>query len=187
MDSGQKIRLIREERKMELAEVALRTKLTESHLQKIELGELAPALGTLIKLARVFGVRLGTFLDDVPDKGMVITRSENASPANNLTASGTGLRDNLSFMSLAREKSNRHMDPFIIEVSPESPLHGSLSSHEGEEFIYVLDGSIEVLYGKETLILKKGDSMYYDSVVGHQVKALDNQKATILAIVYLPL
>jgi transcriptional regulator with XRE-family HTH domain len=187
MDSGQKIRLIREEKKMELAEVALRARLTESHLQKIELGEVAPALGTLIKLARVFGVRLGTFLDDLPDKGMVITRNHETGPVHNFSISGSGLRDNLSFMSLAREKSNRHMDPFLIEVNPETPLHGSLSSHEGEEFIYVLDGSIEVLYGKETLILKKGDSMYYDSVVGHQVKAKDNQKALILAIVYLPL
>lgn len=187
MDSGHKIKLIREEKKMELAEVALRSKLTESHLEKIESGGEAPALGTLIKLSRVFGVRLGTFLDDVTDKGMVITRGQEARPSHNLAASGTGFRDNLSFMSLAREKSDRHMDPFLIEVSPEKPIHGSLSSHEGEEFIYVLEGTIEVVYGKESITLKRGDSMYYDSIVGHQVKALDNQMALILAVVYLPL
>lgn len=186
MNTAKKITLIREEKKLTLPELAQRTGLALLHLEKIEQGEIAPPLGTLIKLARAFGVRLGTFLDDVPDKGMVVTPANETGEALNVSASGTGLHDNLSFVSLAREKSNRHMDPFLIEVSPEHPLHGSLSSHEGEEFIHVLEGSIEVLYGKDTLVLSKGDSMYYDSVVGHQVKALDNKKATILAVVYLP-
>jgi transcriptional regulator with XRE-family HTH domain len=186
MQIGERIKTIREEKKLQQQEVCQRANMDLDHLDKIETGEIAPSLGSLIRLARVFGVRPGTFLDDENDKGIVITRSKDNLAAQKLSASGMGTRDNLSFLSLAREKSNRHMDPFLIEVAPGAPLHSSLSSHEGEEFIYVLKGSIEVVYGRDTKILHAGDSMYYDSVVGHQVKAPENESALILAVVYLP-
>ncbi|RSD33176.1 MAG: MerR family transcriptional regulator [Methanohalophilus sp.] len=76
------------------------------------------------------------------------------------------------------------MEPFIIDVHPQQGEH-PLSSHEGEEFIYVLEGEIEILYGKETYNLEAGDSIYYDSVVPHDLHAVD-EDAKIMAVVYTP-
>ena len=61
-----------------------------------------------------------------------------------------------------------------------------LSSHEGEEFIYVLAGALEINYGKKTYRVETGDSIYYDSIVPHHVHAADGKDAKILAVIYAP-
>ncbi|MFW5889950.1 MAG: helix-turn-helix domain-containing protein [Marinilabiliaceae bacterium] len=187
MQPGEKIKLQREEKKLEPVEVAKRAGIDEERLARIESGEVAPALGTLIKLARVFGVRPGTFLDDKEDKGVVVTRSGENAPSDQLNVPGSQMRENLSFSSLARQKSDRHMDPFLVEVKPAGEkINQPFSSHEGEEFIYVLNGKVEVKYGKETHVLSAGDSIYYDSIVDHKVTAIQGENALVLAVVYLP-
>ena len=69
------------------------------------------------------------------------------------------------------------MEPFLIEIAP---------SEEGEDFIYVLNGVVEINYGKNTYILEEGDSIYYDSIVAHHVHAAADNKARILGVVYTP-
>ncbi len=59
-------------------------------------------------------------------------------------------------------------------------------SHEGEEFIMVMEGTMEISYGKNTYLLEEGDSIYYDSIVPHHVHAYEGQAAKILAVVYTP-
>ena len=79
------------------------------------------------------------------------------------------------------------MEPFLIDVAPsEDGVDFVLSTHEGEEFIYVLEGILEINYGKNTYILEEGDSIYYDSIVPHQVRAHNGQNAKFLACVYTP-
>lgn len=78
------------------------------------------------------------------------------------------------------------MEPFFINIAPAPANEYEMSSHEGEEFIMVTDGEIEINYGNETYVLKKGDSIYYDSIVPHHVHAYNNQTASILAVVYVP-
>ena len=78
------------------------------------------------------------------------------------------------------------MEPFIVDIEPGLQSDYMLSSHEGEEFIYVLDGEIEINYGKEVYNLAKGDSIYLDSIVLHNVHSGSNSSAKILAVVYAP-
>ena len=79
------------------------------------------------------------------------------------------------------------MEPFIIDVHPLQCEGVNLSAHEGEEFIYVLNGQIEIVYGKDKYELNTGDSIYYDSVIPHHVHAAGNNEAQILAVVYTPI
>ena len=79
------------------------------------------------------------------------------------------------------------MEPFIIEVMPTEDSDFLLSSHEGEEFIMVMEGVMEISYGKNTYLLEEGDSIYYDSIVPHHVHAYEGQAAKILAVVYTPI
>ena len=78
------------------------------------------------------------------------------------------------------------MEPFIIDVMPTEDSDFVLSSHEGEEFIMVMEGVMEISYGKNTYLLEEGDSIYYDSIVAHHVHAAADNKARILGVVYTP-
>ena len=64
---------------------------------------------------------------------------------------------------------------------------GMCLTHEGEEFIMVMEGIMEISYGKNTYLLEEGDSIYYDSIVPHHVHAYEGQAAKILAVVYTPI
>lgn len=79
------------------------------------------------------------------------------------------------------------MEPFIVDVAPNENVEFTLSSHEGEEFIYVMEGAIEVCHGKKCYVIEAGDSIYYDSIVPHHVHGLCGQAAKILAVIYTPI
>ncbi len=183
---GSKITTIRESLGLTREQLAERCDCSETVIAGLEQGELAPSLTPLIKITRALGVRLGTLLDDDTRVGPVVTRAGETNGVSRVKsleiASDAG---SLDFFSLAVNKTSRHMEPFIINVKPASKDGTPLSSHEGEEFIYVLDGAIEIEYGKDLYHLMPGDSIYYDSIVPHQVRARGGA-ARILAVVYAP-
>jgi quercetin dioxygenase-like cupin family protein len=92
----------------------------------------------------------------------------------------------MEYHPLAQQKAGRHMEPFIIDINPTDNVDYQLSAHEGEEFIYVMEGEIELAYGKEFYLLKQGDTIYYDSIVKHHLHGLPGKAAKILALVYIP-
>jgi transcriptional regulator with XRE-family HTH domain len=184
---GAKITTLRESLQLSQADLAERCDCDISVIQGLEDGQLAPSLAPLIKITRALGVRLGTLLDDDTQVGPVVTRKDEAEEVARLksleTSSDGGVLD---FFSLAEGKNSRHMEPFMITVNPTTEGSHSLSSHEGEEFIYVMDGEIEIDYGKDRHVLGAGDSIYYDSIVPHQLRAHGDTPARILAVVYAP-
>jgi len=184
---GSKLSTLRKSRNLSVTELAERCDCDASVITGLEAGDLAPSLAPLIKITRALGVRLGTLLDDDTNVGPVVTRAGDAEIAARLksleTSSDAGA---LGFFSLAASKTSRHMEPFLIEVRPGAEERHDLSTHEGEEFIFVLAGSIEIDYGKERFVLGSGDSIYYDSIVPHQVRAHHDVPASILAVVYAP-
>ena len=185
---GRKVRTVRESRKLSQQEMAERAALPAELVAKIEGDELVPSLSLLLRIARVLGVRLGTFLDDQENVGAVVTRSGELPRVTRFSSRiHAGPSSDLDFHSLAVNKSGRHMEPFLIDIHPSSAESVQPSSHEGEEFIHVFEGEVEVLYGKDTYRLGVGDSIYYDSVVSHHVHCSGGDTARILAVVYAPL
>jgi transcriptional regulator with XRE-family HTH domain len=185
---GEKIKNYREMKNLTVEEVAERSGLSAVQISRIEGDEEFPSLAPLIKIARVLGVRLGTFLDDQQELGPVICRKSSLKEKEGIHFSNNARREhgNMSYHALSQDKSGRHMEPFLIHVRPSEEADFTLSTHEGEEFIYVLDGAVEINYGKETFILEEGDSIYYDSIVAHHVHSGNGQPANILGIVYTP-
>ncbi len=181
---GTRIRRFREGKEMTRDALAERTGFDPEFIRAIEEEDTYPSLGPLLKIARVLGVRLGTFLDDqlVRDP-LIVRRGDRREELSMLK--GKDKPAALKFHSLGRGKSDRHMEPFYIEILPESAHDKKLSSHEGEEFIVVLSGEIEVIYGQETHTLEAGDSIYYNSVVPHYVSARGTV-AEIYAVLYIP-
>ena len=184
---GTKITTLREALQLSRDELAERCDCDASVIAGLEEGALAPSLAPLIKITRALGVRLGTLLDDDTHVGPVVTRKDAAEEVARLksleTSSDAGVLD---FFSLAEGKTSRHMEPFMIAVNPGEDGHHALSSHEGEEFVYVLNGQIEVEYGKDLYVMSPGDSIYYDSIVPHQLRCHGDVAARILAVVYAP-
>jgi transcriptional regulator with XRE-family HTH domain len=182
---GEKIATVRESLGLTREQLAERSECDAAVIERIEAGEVVPSLAPLIKISRALGVRLGTLLDDDTQVGPVVTRADEAAevaPIKSLeTGSGSGTLD---FFSLAAGKSARHMEPFLIDVHPGEDR--SLSSHEGEEFLHVMEGELAVAYGRDVHILGPGDSIYYDSIVPHQVRTAGDEPARILAVVYTP-
>ena len=183
---GEKIVSIRDSKRISSSDLAERCGFTLEMMTRIEGNETIPSLGHLIKVARVLGVRLGTFLDDMDQLGPVVSRKGDLSQGSSFSSKNSNANLNLNFFPLASDKSGRHMEPFIVEINPSTSSDFLQSSHEGEEFIYVLSGNIEINYGKTQYNLSEGDSIYYDSVVDHHVHSANESPAKILAVVYAP-
>ena len=182
---GAKIKSLREMRRVTLEELSERCGLGADQIAKIESGEVTTSLTPLLKIARGLGVRLGTFLDDTELSEPVLTKAS-AKSMEAVRFAGPTDKEGLEFHALAVNKRDRNMEPFIIDVHPAIENKYMLSGHEGEEFIYVLEGAIEVIHGKTTYRVEKGDSIYYDSIVPHHLHAADGRDARILAVIYAP-
>jgi transcriptional regulator with XRE-family HTH domain len=150
-------------------------------IEELERGKLAPSLSPLSKIARALGVRLGTLLDDEEVTGPIVTREGEYKLVTRHVGTGGAA---MEYFGLASAKPARHMDPFIIVIPP-GDSHPP-SSHEGEEFVFVVEGEIELEYGQERHSLCAGDSIYYDSIVRHRVRALGERSARVMSIVYSP-
>jgi transcriptional regulator with XRE-family HTH domain len=188
MTSGkvsERIRRLMAEKQISREDLAARSGLNREFLNQLAAMDGFPSLGPMLKIARALGVRLGTLIDDQMSPDPLITRRD--APREEIRM----LPDKdkppaLKFYSLGKGKTDRHMEPFFIEILPESAQDKKLSSHEGEEFIIVVSGRVELIYGKETSILEAGDSVYYNSVVPHCVSCADNAPAAIYAVLYIP-
>ena len=185
---GSKIKGLRETKNLSLEEIAERSGLTVEQITSIENDQNLPSLGPLIKVARALGVRLGTFMDDNDALGPVVCRAaeREANKSISFSNGATDARKHMEYHPLAQQKAGRHMEPFVIDINPEDAPEFQLSAHEGEEFIYVMQGEVEIVYGKETYNLKEGDSIFYDSIVNHHVHGAPGKSAKILAVVYIP-
>ena len=185
---GEKIKSLRETKEISIAEMVERTGLAEEQINRIENNVDIPSLAPLIKIARALGVRLGTFLDDQDEMGAVICRKQEETDSTiSFSNNAMDARTHMKYQALAKSKSDRHMEPFIVDIEATNDTDFTLSSHEGEEFIYVMDGIIEVCHGKKKHIIKAGDTIYYDSIVPHHVHGYEGQAAKILAVVYTPI
>ena len=183
---GEKILNLCMEKNISFDELSERTGLSVGQIETIVNIEELPSLTPLIKIARALGVRLGTLLDDSEMLGPVIHRESDLNKPVTFSSQFSTSNSHLDFFSLAGNKSGRHMEPFLIDIKPSLNQESVLSSHEGEEFIFVLQGSVKIIYGKETNILNAGDSIYYDSIVNHLVCAADNHPSKIVAVIYTP-
>lgn len=185
---AEKITTLRESLQLTQDELALRCNCDVEVIRDLENGHVAPSLAPLIKITRALGVRLGTLMDDDEALGPVYTKADEMEEAARMhsleTVSDAG---DLRFFSLAEGRPSRHMDPFIITIKPSGETDHVLSQHEGEEFLYGMEGCVEIEYGKEVYVLHPGESIYYDSIVPHQVRAHDGQSAKFLAVVYTPM
>jgi len=184
---GAKVRQLREMKEMSVEQLAEQSQCHVDQIRQIEAGALVPSLSPLMEISRALGERLGTLMDDAPVDGPAVFDGVQSPQVIRFSGKDPqATSSNLDFTSMAVNKKDRHMEPFMIDVKPRSGEAPPLCGHEGEEFIYVLSGAIQINYGKTSYELEAGQSIYYDSIVPHDVHARGAETAKILAVVYAP-
>ncbi|MCC8034957.1 MAG: XRE family transcriptional regulator [Rikenellaceae bacterium] len=182
---GIKIKNLRTEAGITREELARAAGTDSGRIELIENGKANPSISVSIKIARRLGVRLGTLLDGAESTSPVVHDLRKLIPTVN-TSHGNDPA-HLDFHSLAGAKSDRNMEPFYISVGYTEDKRQNYSTHEGEEFIFVLEGTIKVRYGAVEHILTRGQSIYYDSIVPHLVTTHEeDSNAKVLAVTYTP-
>ncbi len=177
---GQRIRILREEKGLSLDEVSNLTGFDVELLSNIEINKVQPQLGTVIKLSKALDSAFSRLVSGTGDRIYSITRKKEQKVVSRST-SQQGKKQVYIYKSLAPEVKGRHMEALIVQLE-ENP-EKEVSVHEGEEFIYVLDGIVTLDIGDDNFELEPGDSAYYLSTTPHLV-ASKKGKATILAVLY---
>jgi len=184
---GEKIKRLREGAGLTIEQLAERAGMKPEDLERIEQEMISPALGVLTKVCDGLGVRLGRFFDMGPRKYYALVRSSDEKVATRV-ASKSGADYGYEYTSLGFEKRQRVMEPFLITINPPSDASEmeKASAHDGEEFVYVLEGELEIQLQDESFLLQPGDSIYYDASVPHRVMHRGQGPARVLAVIHLP-
>ena len=174
---GEKIKSLRETKQISIAELAERTGLAIEQIERIENNVDIPSLAPLIKIARALGVRLGTFLDDQEEVGAVITRKQDNSQSTiSFSNNAMNARTHMHYQSLSKSKADRHMEPFIIDIEATDETNYEVSSHEGEEFIFVMEGT--EAYAQSTCYLDEWSQGWEVHIVFDTFNLFDGQSCT---------
>lgn len=180
LDIGEKVRNLRKERGMTLQALSKTTGLSIPLLSQVENEAIEPPIHTLMKIAKAFEVRIGHFFEEseAGPKVAVVTNDEKRT-VERRAASDTGYH----YSSLAFKRNLKLMDPYLVEFEPRSEKDMKLFDHFGEEFMYVLDGKLELRRGPDVFNLKRGDSIYFDSDEPHGFRGLNGSNAKAIVVV----
>ena len=182
-DMGIRLKKAREDCGLSLFDIYLRTNISVDDLTEIEEANVIPPLGTVIKLAKALDMKVGYFISGEEGKTYTIVRKDDRQVTSRYD-SKKEKQYGYEYVSLAPHKTDRHMEPFLVTLEP-SETAEERSTHDGQEFIFVLQGKMEVRLGEEIHILETGDSIYYDSTVPHLVKCHNQEITKIIAVLYV--
>jgi transcriptional regulator with XRE-family HTH domain len=177
------IKTIREDQGLSLQELAGRTGYSTAVLSQIENHLESPSLGTMVHLAKALHVSIGSFFNREETEPFTIIRQDERQTVSRF-ASKEGVNYGYTYESLGVGKKDRQMEPFFLTLEPATLPSDASSSHEGEEFIYVLEGAIDVTLWDHTDVLSEGDSIYYESSIPHRVQCHGDYPAKILAVIH---
>jgi len=179
---GERVKKLREEKGLTIEDVCQRTDLSQETIRQIEEELISPPLGTLIRLARALEMKMGALIAPAGPRPFTVVRADERKAVSRY-ASKKGARLGYAYQHLAYDKGDRSMEPFLLTLEP-AEAKEERSSHEGEEFIFVLEGRVEAHLGEAVEVLEPGDALYYDSNLPHLIKCHGGKEATILAVLY---
>jgi transcriptional regulator with XRE-family HTH domain len=180
---GGKIRELRKKAGFVLQDLSDRTGLSKSLLSQIEKEVISPPVATLLKISKALNVNIGFFFQDSdPDEKVVLVRRDESKV---IDSRYFGREESgYYYEALAYKKPKKYMEPFLVEFKRKRAEKLSYFSHEGEEFIYLLEGRLEFRTEDQHYLLYPGDSLYFESSIPHAYRALGRRNAKALTVVY---
>jgi len=184
LDIGRKVRTLREKQQLTIMDLAAKTGLSKSVLGEIESGEVTPPVGVLLKLAKALNAGMAYFFQDtaVTDK-ISVTRKDQRLRIRRRPHHHEGEVDYI-YESLETGKPDKHMEPLFVEFQPMETGDMIFSTHDGEEFVYLLEGKLEFRSHERTEILAPGDAIYFESDISHAFRGLDGKAAKAIVVVW---
>lgn len=181
---GAKLKDLREKRRLTLEDMTAKTKLSKDFLARVERGEAMPPVANLLALAKALDVAMGCFFQDEPSEAKIaVTRSGERSRIERRPHHRKG-EVTYVYEALEAKKANKHMEPFLVEFPPLDTSEMVFVSHDGEEFIHLLEGRLEFRSTDRVEVLEPGDSIYFDSDVSHSLRCLTDRPARAVVVVW---
>jgi len=181
---GSKVRELRQKKHYTLQDVAAKTGLSKPFISQIENDHVVPPVATLLKLARAFDVGLAYFFqDEIGIDRIAITRRDERVRVERRPHHRKG-EVNYIYEALDTKKSNKHMEPFLVEFPVQDTSEMIFMNHEGEEFLHVLEGTLEFRSIDRVEVLQPGDSIYFESELSHSFRCLGEKPARAIVVVW---
>ena len=171
---GAKMRQLRELRKISYEQLANKTELSWRYLKEIEEGIVVPPVSVVLQIAKALSIDSGSFLSAEEQEASVKRRRESFYKRTQA----------YSYKTLTPDAETKHMKAFLVNVDPKQDHKMVEYKHEGEEFLYVLKGQVEVMVGENKNLLKKGETLHFDSGIIHKLRNLSDEEAKLLAVIY---
>ena len=177
---AEKLRSLRQRKSMGLAQLAEHTGLSAAMLSKLENARLVPTLPTLVRIATVFNVGLDYFFTD-PRKRHVVAISRKDERIK-LPADAKPRDAAYDFESLNFRATERKLNAFLAYFHDLPPAKIAPHYHAGVEFLYVIDGQLEISIGTENYQLSNGDAIYFDSIQKHAYRSRGPGNCTAVVV-----
>jgi len=180
---GEKIRDLRKKAGLVLQDLSDRTGLSKPLLSQIEKEMISPPIATLLKISKALNTNISFFFqDDGSEERVVVVRKDESKV---IDSRYFGREESgYYYEALAYKKPKKYMEPFLVEFKRKRPERLSYFSHDGEEFIYLLEGKLEFRTEDQQYLLDPGDSLYFESSIPHAYRALGRKNAKALTVVY---
>ena len=176
---GKRIHALRKERRITLDELAQQTGFTKGYLSKIEKSDKSPPVSTLGIIAHVFGVTISALLGEENHATpiSIVRKGERPLIARDGTAFG------YSYEAVAHKFKNKIMEPFILTL-PIHPKKRTLYQHEGQEILFVLEGTMKFIHGTEEYVAEAGDCLYFDSGYPHFGESAGEEEVKCFMVIF---
>ncbi len=173
---GKSVRKLRAFQNYSQEALAQATGETQEFIEKVENDEITPPVSFLLRLASALKVDAGIFL-----------RKEEKTMVRNLRSQAFVKRtQNYSYQTLSPGAESDHIRAFMVTIEPKQAHKPVAYKHEGEEFIFVMEGDLRLTLGNKTHNLKSGESIHFNSDIPHKLKSISNEPTRCLVVLYTP-
>ena len=178
---GRRIKAYRMKKGLTLQKLEEKTGFTKGYLSKVENTKKAPPVSTLVVLAKALEVSLSEIFGEKEEKSSisVVKRIEGQVVARNGTVFG------YSYQTLAHRFYKKHMEPYVLTL-PAKPKQVPLYQHDGEEMLFVLEGTMKFFHGDLEFIVEEGDCLYFDASNPHHGICQGKKEVKCLMVIYTP-
>ena len=177
---GRVARRIRDELGLTLANVAQQARISPGMLSRLETGRVSPSLDTIVALAEVLGIRPALLLQDI---GSPEEAAQHTPAGQGLEVVRRGTRRGHAYQLLAAPRGPRkEFEPFFVTLTDKSEVFPGFQ-HSGTEFIYILSGEMRYRHGKESYLLREGDSLTFRGDIAHGPERLVKMPIRMLSII----
>ncbi len=173
---GSEIRRLRKKAGLSLDDLVKQTGLAEDYLEKIEEETEIPPVGAMLQISRVLSL----------DAGKLLSRAEAEDRTRRKREGFQKRKRSYAYKTLAPGAATMHLKAFHVTIDPQQDHDMVDYRHEGEEFLYVMAGKVDVTVGENEYSLSKGKSLHFNSAIPHMLRNPGDVKTELIVVLYTP-